>query len=112
MIVTLINSISWSVILSIVFLILIAFFIHSLWRISRDTSNKYHWLDMISDDNGRASLTRTLQFMAGITATWIVIKMTIVSTIKIEYFIAYLAAMGISEAFTKFVQAYFGKRDE
>lgn len=109
-ILTIIDSFTWSRMLSMGFLSLIALFMYTLWKRSLDPNNKFHYIDMLSNPDGTASLTRTMQFAAGVTATWIVIKMAIAANLKIEFFITYLAAMGISEAFTKFVQAYFGRK--
>ena len=87
------------------FLIAILSFIFVLWKTSKDDSNTFHWIDLISGPDGKASLTRILQFAAGITATWVIIQATIGKWLTVDIFAVYLAAMGISEGFTKWIQS-------
>lgn len=86
------------------FLLLIIVFMWYLLKTSSDKANKFHWIDIISNPDGSASLTRVLQFSAGVTATWVIIKLTVNNNLGIEFFGTYLAAMGISEGFTKWIQ--------
>lgn len=94
------------------FLIAIMGFILLLWNLSNDKSNRFHWIDMISNPDGSASLTRSLQLAAGITATWVVIQATIGKWLTVDIFGVYLAAMGISEGFTKWIQSKQQKTEE
>ena len=87
------------------FLILIMMFMVVLWNFSKDPKTKFHWIDLISNPDGSASLTRLLQLAAGITGTWVIIQSTIGKWLTVEIFTVYLAAMGISEGFTKWIQA-------
>jgi hypothetical protein len=45
--------------------------------------------------------------LAGLTATGIVITFTIGNSLTVEFFSVYLAAMGISEGWAKFVGAKY-----
>jgi hypothetical protein len=80
---------------------------------SKDSNQKFHWIDLISAPDGTASLTRILQLAAGITGTWVIIQSTIGKWLTVELFLVYLGAMGISEGYTKFLNAkYTGKSDD
>lgn len=87
------------------FLIAIILFIIAIILISINTKSKFSLIDMLSNPDGSASLTRILQFSAGVTGTWVIIKLTLAGTLSYDMFGIYLAAMGISEGFTKWIQA-------
>ena len=87
------------------FLISIIIFIITILIISKNTKNSFNLLNILSNPNGSASLTRIFQFAAGVTGTWVIIKYTIAGTLGVEMFATYLAAMGISEGFTKYLQS-------
>lgn len=88
------------------FLIAIILFIIAIIAISRSSSNdKFKLINIISNPDGTASLTRLLQLSAGVTGTWVIIKLTLASTLNVDMFAVYLAAMGISEGFTKWIQS-------
>lgn len=79
----------------------------------RNASSKFDVFDYFIDSaTGKASITRTLQVLAGLTATWIVAKQSIANTLTTEMFAIYLAAMGISEAWAKFIGAKFTNKDK
>lgn len=98
-------------IISYGYLIALLLFIALLWRTSKNPNIRFNWVDLISNPDGSASLTRTLQLIAGITSTWVIIKLTITAAVKIDYFLAYLAAMGISEGFNKWIQTRKADKD-
>lgn len=88
------------------FLIAIVVFIWAILSISRSKSNdKFKLINIISNPDGTASLTRILQLSAGVTGTWVIIKLTLADTLTVDMFAVYLAAMGISEGFTKWIQS-------
>lgn len=88
------------------FLLAIVLFIIALIVISRGTANdKYKLIHIVSNPDGTASLTRLLQLSAGATGTWVIIKLTLANTLTVDVFAVYLAAMGISEGFTKWIQS-------
>lgn len=93
------------------YLILILLFIVVIWQASRDPSTRFRLIHIISNPDGTASLTRILQLSAGITGTWVIINYTINLKLGVEMFAVYLAAMGISEGFTKWVQSKGHKND-
>lgn len=68
---------------------------------------KLNWMDLIcrGKQNSVISLSKILQLVGGIVATWIVIKSTILSegNISWEIFTAYLAYVGSVEAYGKYI---------
>jgi len=87
------------------FLLFIVVFIIYVIKVSKNSDFNFSLLDLISNPDGSAYLTRILQFAAGATGTWVVIKLTLAGTLSYDMFGIYLAAMGISEGFTKWIQA-------
>lgn len=64
---------------------------------------------LLDPATGKASITKTLQVIGGLTATWIVIKLAAIGTLSVEMFSVYLAALGISEAWSKFIGAKYSQ---
>lgn len=76
------------------------------WRIQR--TNKLDFADMITKDGKTASLTKVLQLIGGLTATWIMIKLTLTGTLTESLFGLYLTYVGAIEGYSKFVAAKYG----
>lgn len=98
-------SISLNTLLSWLYLLCLAIFVILIFKASQDSKTNFKWVQLISNPDGSASLTRVLQLTAGITGTWVILKLTIGSKLSTEMFAIYLAAMGISEGFSKWVQS-------
>ena len=109
---TILFSLTVGKLLTYGFLIAITFFIITIIIISKNPAFKFRLIDLISNPDGTASLTRILQLSAGVTATWVIIKLTITGTLGVEMFGVYLAAMGISEGFTKWIQSKKGTTND
>ncbi len=75
------------------------------WRIQR--SDKLDFADMITKDGQAVSLTKILQLVGGITATWIMIKLTITGGLTEALFGLYLTYVGAIEGYSKFVAAKY-----
>lgn len=60
----------------------------------------------------KASITKTLQVTAGLTATWVIVKLAVNNTLTVDMFSVYLAALGVSEAWSKFVGAKYGSPEK
>ena len=76
----------------------------------RNITSKFNAYDYFIDSStGKASVPKTLQIVAGLTGTWIVIDMAANKTLTVDFFITYLAALGVSEGWSKFIGAKFGK---
>jgi hypothetical protein len=87
-----------------IFLIIFFWTLLSLYRRDKDKNDVWQWKQLISDPNGKASQTKVMQLIGSITATFIVIYQTVKDSLISEVFIAYLAALGLSAGFTKWLQ--------
>ena len=82
-----------------------------IWRAHVNACSKFNVFDYFSDEiSGKASNTRTLQMLAGLTATWIVVKLAVAGTLSNEMFTVYLAALGVSAGWSKYVSAKFAQK--
>lgn len=102
---TIVTQITVGKVLTYGFLFALIVFFMLVWKFSKDPNSKFNWIDLISNPDGSASLTRTLQLIAGLTGTWVIIQSTVGKWLTVEIFTVYLAAMGISEGFTKWIQS-------
>lgn len=74
----------------------------------RSSENQFTVFDYFMDPaTGKASITKTLQMVGGLTATWIVVKMAANNTLTPEMFLIYTGVLGVSEAWSKFVGAKY-----
>lgn len=80
------------------------------WRIQK--SEKLDFADMITKDGKAVSLTKILQLIGGITATWIMIKLTITGGLTEALFGLYLTYVGAIEGYSKFVAAKYGYNEK
>jgi hypothetical protein len=76
------------------------------WRIQ--SSDKLDFADMITKDGRAISLTKVLQLIGGLTATWIMIKLTLTGGLTETILGIYLAYVGGIEGYSKFVAAKYG----
>jgi len=100
---TLATGMAWII---FVFVLSIIFY---LWRIQ--ATGKLDFADMFTKDGKTVSLTKVLQFIGGITATWAMIKLTLTGTLTAELFGVYLAYVGGVEAYSKFCAAKYNYRE-
>ena len=89
--------------LSVALLILGVLFL--FWRIQR--TEKLDFADMLTKDGRAVSLTKVLQLVGGITATWIMIKLTLTGGLTEALFGLYLTYVGAIEGYSKFVAAKY-----
>lgn len=75
------------------------------WRIQ--TTNKLDFADMITKDGRAVSLTKILQLVGGITATWIMVKLTLTGGLTEAVLGIYLAYVGGIEGYSKFISAKY-----
>lgn len=75
------------------------------WRIQR--TEKLDFADMITKDGKAVSLTKVLQLIGGVTATWIMIKLTLTGGLTEALFGLYLTYVGAIEGYSKFVAAKY-----
>lgn len=75
------------------------------WRIQ--STEKLDFADMITKDGRAVSLTKVLQLVGGVTATWIMIKLTLTGGLTEALFGLYLTYVGAIEGYSKFVAAKY-----
>ena len=80
------------------------------WRIQR--SEKLDFADIITKNGKSVSLTKVLQLVGGLTATWIMIKLTLTGGLTESLFGIYLTYIGGVEAYSKFVSAKYGYNEK
>jgi peptidoglycan biosynthesis protein MviN/MurJ (putative lipid II flippase) len=68
---------------------------------------KLDFADMITKDGKSVSLTKVLQLIGGVTATWIMIKLTVTGGLTEALFGLYLTYVGAIEGYSKFVAAKY-----
>lgn len=83
-----------------------------LYIANKDPNNQWSWLHLVQGNDNKGSLTKFLQFIGGMTGTFVVVFQTVKSTLSVELFAVYLAALGVSEGFSKWVYAKYGNKDE
>ena len=67
------------------------------------------WTDILrSAGSNKVSLTKLLQLLGGVTATWMMVYMTIKGTVSSSFFFTYLAYVGAINGWSKFVAMRFG----
>ena len=84
-----------------------------IYTAHKSSESKFSVFDYLLDPTTeKASITKTLQVTAGITATWVIVKMAVNNTLTVEMLAVYLAALGVSEAWSKFIGAKYGASDK
>lgn len=92
-------------IIAAVFGILVLF-----WKIQKN--GKLDFADLITKDGRSVSLTKVLQLIGGVTATWIMIKLTLTGDLTEALFGLYLTYVGAIEGYSKFVAAKYNYREQ
>jgi hypothetical protein len=79
-----------------------AFMVYLFWTAHK--IGTVDWTDMItSKGSNRVSLTKFLQLCGGITATWIMVYMTLHELLTVEFLFTYLTYVGAIEGWSKYV---------
>ena len=88
--------------------IILCWIFYTLHKVFDNTvrSSDFEWLDLISS-GGHLSLTKTLNMIGGLIGSFIVIKMTLQSTLTPEIFLIYLAYCAGTEGFSKYLSAKY-----
>ena len=87
----------WFVFMAIIFMM--------LWDIQK--TKKLDLSDIITKNGKSVSLTKILQLVGGITATWVIVTLTMNSHLTESLFGLYLAYIGGVEGYSKFVAAKY-----
>lgn len=95
---------------SVIIVAALAFVLHIISV--ENKSKDFNWTDMITqtDFSGKraVSLTKVLQLIGGITATWVIMVYALKQTLSSEMFLTYLTYVGAIEGWSKFVSAKYG----
>lgn len=89
----------------LIFVLLVA---GTILAVKIQRAGKLDFSDIFTKDGRSVSLTKVLQVIGGMTATWIMIKLTITGGITESLFGLYLAYVGAIEGYSKFVAAKYG----
>ena len=93
--------------MSLTIVIMFLSFIVMFWR--AQAQSELNWIDLIRKPGSSAiSLTKLIQLVGGMIATWIMVKLTIDNKVTWDLFAIYLAYVGSVEGFSKFVTAKYG----
>lgn len=92
---------------------LILVVLYAIRRAQKDPTSDFDWADLFTSTDQasgkrKASVTKILQIVGGITSTFIVIKLTLQNNIEFEIFATYLAYVASIEGFSKFMIAKYG----
>lgn len=83
-----------------------------LYSAHKNKDSEFNIYDYFIDPaTKKASITKTGQTIAILTSTWVVGKLTVAGTISVEMLAVYLAALGVSEGWSKFIGAKYGAKD-
>lgn len=74
-------------------------------------TEKLDFADMITKDGRGVSLTKILQLVGGMTATWVIIKLTLTGGLTETILGIYLAYVAGVEGYSKFVAAKYNYRE-
>lgn len=94
------------------FIVVMAIIAFGLYLANKDPDNQWNWLHLVQGNDNKGSLTKFLQFIGGMTGTFVVVFQTVKSTLSVELFAVYLAALGVSEGFSKWVYAKYGNKED
>ena len=90
-------------VLIFLFFLMLAAILYGLYKRENDKHDIWEWKQLVSEADGKASQTKLMQLIGSITGTFIVIFQTLKDTLNGEIFIAYLAALGLSAGFSRWI---------
>lgn len=83
-----------------------------LWAFYKiQKSERLDFADMLTKDGRSVSLTKVLQLIGGVTATWIMVKLTLNSNLTESLFGLYLTYVGAIEGYSKYVAAKYNYKE-
>ncbi len=96
--------------MALAILLVIMGVLYLFWRIQR--TDKLDFADLITKDGKSVSLTKVLQLVGGVTATWVIIKLTLGGGLTEAIFGLYLTYVGAIEGYSKFVAAKYNYNEK
>lgn len=92
----------------VIFILFVSFLV-AFWRAQR--KQNLQWTDLITKiGSNSVSLTKMLQLIGGIVATWIMVKMTVQEKLTWEIFGLYLAYVASIEGYSKYISAKYSDK--
>ena len=92
----------------IAFSVLLVLFTIYIYFASKDKTNNFNLSDLIVDPiTKKGSLSKVLQLIGGLTGTFTILWYTVKIQLNTEMLAVYLAALGVSEAFSKWVSVRY-----
>lgn len=100
----------YDIIILLFTLVILTIFLKSLYVFKQNCfKNKLNWSDLVrAKGTNNVSLTKLMQLVGFITATGIIIALTIQQKISWDMFALYLSYTGGSEAYSKYLSAKHG----
>lgn len=100
---------------AVIIIILLCIIAWAMYRANKDPSSDFEWSHLVTDMDQstgkiKASATKILQLVGGITGTFIVVKLTLQNNISFDIFGVYLAYVASIDGFSKFMTARYGVR--
>jgi hypothetical protein len=100
-----------------ILLTLFGLLLYGFYKVQTDKNNAFDWTDMLTGVNQstgkrEASTSKILQLVGAITATFIVVKLTIQNALTFDIFGTYLAYVSATDAFTRFMLAKYGVKPD
>lgn len=93
--------------MSFIIVMMFISFIIMFWR--AQAQKALNWIDLIRKPGTQEiSLTKLIQLLGGMIATWIMVKITMDNKVTWDLFAIYLAYVGSVEGFSKFITAKYG----
>lgn len=89
-----------------VIMLFFAMFLIALWRAQK--AKRLDWLDMLTRDGTKVSITKILQLVGGVVGTWVVVKLTLQGTVNWDIYAIYLAYVAGVDGFSKLIMAKYG----
>lgn len=97
--------------MSLVIVMTFLSFVIMFWR--AQAKGDLNWIDLIKKPGSAAiSLTKLIQLVGGIVATWIMVKLAMTDKMTWDIFAIYLAYAGSIEGYSKFITAKYGLSGE
>jgi hypothetical protein len=91
------------------FIIIGLFLVAAVIFYQEQKKEKLDWTDLITKPGSNIiSLTKVLQLVGGMVATWIMVKLTMQGKIGWEMFSIYLAYVASVDGFSKYISAKYG----
>ncbi len=99
-------------ILIFLFFLMVIAILYGLYKRDNDKHDVWEWKQLVSELDGKASQTKLMQLIGSITGTFIVIYQTMKDNLNAEIFIAYLAALGLSAGFSRWLNKQSNHRSK